>query len=75
MLATPPRLVGVSRSASCTPAVDREFAFRFNRRHSPSRGSLLFYRLLELAVQAPPRPNVSILANPGHKKRVKPAVP
>lgn len=51
-----------------------EFAFRFNRRQSFTRG-LLFYRLLEMAVQAPPRPYASILANPGRKKRIQPVAP
>ena len=51
-----------------------EFAFRFNRRSSRARG-LLFYRLLELAVAAPPRPYVSLLANPGQKKRMTPTAP
>jgi hypothetical protein len=51
-----------------------EFAFRFNRRQSFTRG-LLFYRLLELAVQAPPRPYAAILANPGRKKRIQPVAP
>lgn len=51
-----------------------EFAFRFNRRQSFTRG-LLFYRLLELAVQSPPRPYAKILANPGRKKRIQPIAP
>jgi len=41
-----------------------EFAFRFNRRRSRSRG-MLFYRLLEQAVQAPPRTYRSLVADPG----------
>jgi hypothetical protein len=32
-----------------------EFTFRFNRRHSKHRG-LLFYRLIELAVETHPHP-------------------
>lgn len=32
-----------------------EFTFRFNRRHSRSRG-LLFYRLMEIAILTPPSP-------------------
>jgi hypothetical protein len=32
-----------------------EWVFRFNRRHSRARG-MLFFRLMELAVQAPPLP-------------------
>ena len=51
-----------------------EFAFRFNRRSSRARG-LLFYRLLEMAVAAPPRPYTAILANPGRAKRVSPVAP
>lgn len=38
-----------------------EFTFRFNRRHSRRRG-LLFYRLLEQAVGAPPVPYKEIVA-------------
>lgn len=38
-----------------------EFVFRFNRRSSRSRG-LLFYRLLEQAVQVPPVPYRSLIA-------------
>lgn len=58
-----------------------EFAFRFNRRRSRSRG-MLFYRLLEQAVQAPPRTYRSLVADagagrrelqaPGPGKRVRP---
>jgi len=58
-----------------------EFAFRFNRRRSRSRG-MLFYRLLEQAVQAPPRTYRSLVADagagprqprpPGPDKRVRP---
>jgi len=40
-----------------------EFVFRFNRRHSRSRG-LLFLRLLEASVEAPPRTYRSFVANP-----------
>ena len=38
-----------------------EYTFRFNRRHSRSRG-LLFYRLLEQAVVTPPAPYEDIVA-------------
>jgi transposase-like protein len=38
-----------------------EYTFRFNRRHSHSRG-LLFYRLLEQAVVTPPAPYDTIVA-------------
>lgn len=41
-----------------------EFAFRFNRRRSRS-GGRLFYRLLEQAVQAPPRTYRSLVADSG----------
>jgi transposase-like protein len=44
-----------------------EFTFRFNRRTSRRRG-LLFYRLLELAVDAPPRPYRAIVARNRHHK-------
>jgi transposase-like protein len=37
-----------------------EFTFRFNRRHSKARG-LLFYRLLQQAVQADPAPYAAIV--------------
>lgn len=40
-----------------------EFTFRFNRRSSRSRG-LLFYRLLEQAVQVPPAPYKSLITSP-----------
>jgi transposase-like protein len=40
-----------------------EFAFRFNRRGSNHRG-LLFYRLLEQAVQTEPRPMGRIIGGP-----------
>jgi transposase-like protein len=38
-----------------------EYVFRFNRRTSTHRG-LLFYRVLEQAVQAPPAPYKDIIA-------------
>jgi hypothetical protein len=41
-----------------------EFTFRFNRRRSRSRG-MLFYRLLEQSVQAPPRTYRSLVCDPG----------
>lgn len=41
-----------------------EFAFRSNRRRSRTRG-MLFYRLLEQAVQAPPRTYRSLVVEPG----------
>jgi hypothetical protein len=41
-----------------------EFTFRFNRRHSRSPG-LLFYRLLEQAVDHDPLRYRAIVANPG----------
>ncbi|MEO6593898.1 MAG: IS1595 family transposase [Planctomycetota bacterium] len=40
-----------------------EFAFRFNRRTSKARG-LLFYRLLQQAVQVDPAPLASIVGSP-----------
>lgn len=45
-----------------------EFTFRFNRRRSRTRG-MLFYRLLEQAVQAPPRTYRSLVAEPGSGRR------
>ncbi len=45
-----------------------EFAFRFNRRRSKSRG-MLFYRLLEQSVQAPPRTYRSLVADPGRGRK------
>ena len=51
-----------------------EFAFRFNRRASQARG-MLFFRVLEMAVVAPPLPYASMLANPGKAKRTRPTAP
>jgi transposase-like protein len=45
-----------------------EFTFRFNRRRSRARG-MLFYRLLEQAVQAKPRTYRSLVAEPGSSSR------
>jgi transposase-like protein len=50
-----------------------EFVFRFNRRRSEARG-LLFRRLLEHAVSAPPVPYRQLVVNP-KKKRTKPQPP
>lgn len=44
-----------------------EFAFRFNRRHSRSRG-LLFYRVLQLAVDHDPVRYRQLVADPRSKK-------
>ena len=44
-----------------------EFCFRFNRRHSRSRG-MLFFRLMELAIAAPPVTYRSLVVNPTSKK-------
>jgi transposase-like protein len=44
-----------------------EYTFRFNRRHSRSRG-LLFYRLLEQAVVTPPAPYEAIVARQPYPK-------
>lgn len=41
-----------------------ELTFRFNRRHSRSRG-MLFYRLLEQSVQSEPRTYRSLVADSG----------
>ncbi len=45
-----------------------EFTFRFNRRHSRARG-MLFYRLLEQAVQAEPRTYRSLVVESGSGRR------
>lgn len=50
-----------------------EFVFRFNRRRSEARG-LLFRRLLEQAVSAPPVSYRQLVVNP-KKKRTKPKPP
>lgn len=50
-----------------------EFAFRFNRRRSSSRG-LLFYRVLELAVGHPPVRYRDLVADP-QPKAVVPTAP
>jgi transposase-like protein len=51
-----------------------EFTFRFNRRRSRSRG-MLFYRLLEQAVQAQPRTYRSLVASTGVTTRKSPPPP
>jgi len=43
-----------------------EFVFRFNRRHSRSRG-LVFYRVLELAAAHDPVRYRDLIANPGRR--------
>lgn len=50
-----------------------EFCFRFNRRHSRARG-LLFYRLMPLAVGAPPLTYRDLVVNP-RPKRHRPTAP
>lgn len=50
-----------------------EFCFRFNRRTSRARG-LLFYRLLQLAVNAPPITYRQLVVNPKPKRR-RPVAP
>lgn len=50
-----------------------EFCFRFNRRHSRARG-LLFYRLMQLAVGAPPLTYQDLVVNPRPKRR-RPTAP
>jgi len=50
-----------------------EFCFRFNRRKSQARG-MLFYRLMQLAVAAPPLIYRQLVANP-KPKRVPPTAP
>jgi transposase-like protein len=44
-----------------------EFAFRFNRRTSKARG-LLFYRLVQQAVQVEPTHYATLVADTGHKR-------
>ena len=51
-----------------------EFAFRFNRRRSRARG-MLFFRLLEQAVQLPPRTYRSLVVDPGSGRRDRPPPP
>jgi len=56
-------LLGTHQGAARVKQLDYyldEFTFRFNRRGSNHRG-LLFYRLLEQAVQTEPRPLASII--------------
>lgn len=48
-----------------------EFTFRFNRRRSRARG-MLFYRLLEQAVQSAPRTYRSFVVDPGLGRRRSP---
>ncbi len=50
-----------------------EFCFRFNRRHSRARG-MLFYRLMQLAVGAPPLTYQDLVASP-RPKRCRPTAP
>ena len=50
-----------------------EFCFRFNRRHSRARG-MLFYRLLQLAVGAPPLTYKNLIVNSRPKQR-RPTAP
>ncbi|MCA3210850.1 MAG: transposase, partial [Burkholderiales bacterium] len=49
-----------------------EFVFRFNRRHSRSRG-MVFYRVIELAVRHAPVRYADITA--GHRPRKTPPTP
>jgi hypothetical protein len=71
----PPRPWSVSRngpgwklSAKCgeqedhLPSYPGEFVFRFNRRHSCSRG-MVFYRVLELAIDHEPLRCHDVIAN------------
>ena len=58
-------LMGTHQGAVGAEHLDRyleEFAFRFNRRTSRSRG-LIFYRLLEQAVVTPPETYAAIVAS------------
>lgn len=64
---------GAVKPALVQPYLD-EFCFRFNRRRSRSRG-MLFYRLLEQAVQSAPRTYRSLVAEPGRPRRTMPVPP
>lgn len=50
-----------------------EFVFRFNRRHSTSRG-LVFFRLLQRAITAEPIRNQDLVRNPGRQKARPPTM-
>jgi len=52
--------LGIHHGAISASQLDREFTFRFNRRRSQARG-LLFYRLLQQAVQLEPVPNKKLV--------------
>ncbi len=62
-----------SVDAAHLPSYLDEFAFRFNRRRSRSRG-LVFYRVLELAASHDPVRYRDLVANPrpGHQRRPPP---
>lgn len=64
---------GAVKPASLQPYLD-EFCFRFNRRHSRARG-MLFYRLLEQAVQSTPRTYRSLVVGPGSHRAKMPVPP
>jgi len=64
---------GAVKPASLQPYLD-EFCFRFNRRSSRARG-MLFYRLLEQAVQSGPRSYRCLVAGPGSHRRQMPVPP
>lgn len=51
-----------------------EFCFRFNRRHSRARG-MIFFRLLEYAIQAQPRTYRSLVAGTAVPRRSMPRPP
>ncbi len=52
----------------------RPYTFRFNRRRSRARG-MLFYRLLEQAIQAPPRTYRSLVAGTATSDQPHPKPP
>jgi hypothetical protein len=63
-------LLGTHRGAVSRKHLDfylDEFAFRFNRRTSKARG-LLFYRLVQQAVQVEPTHYATLVADTGHKR-------
>jgi transposase-like protein len=63
-----------SIKAAHLPSYLHEFVFRFNRRHSRSRG-MVFYRVLELAVAHQPVRYRDLIANPGRPRSTPPVPP
>ncbi len=63
-----------SRETRLAPAISRRVLLRLQARHSRARG-MLFYRLLEQAVQSAPRTHRSLVAIPGGCRRRMPVPP